>query len=110
MMTEKRSSEIFGGTFLIGLALLFLFGWWWPGILFVLGIALMVRAVAAGRNWTDERGGLAILAIGVLFMLTDVIDIFSFNWLPILLVLVGLYLLFGNRLRGGGSSRRDEIV
>lgn len=109
-MTEKRSSEIFGGTFLIGLALMVLFNWWWPGILFVLGVALVVRAVAAGRSWTDERGGLAILAIGVLFTLTDVIDIFSVNWVPVALILVGLYMLFGSRLRGGGTARHDDSV
>jgi hypothetical protein len=109
MMTEKRSSEIFGGTFLIGLALLFLFNWWWPGILFVIGIALLVRAVAAGRSWTDERGGLVLLVVGVLFLLTDVVNIFSFNWLPVALILVGLYMLFGGRLRGGSTHRDDSV-
>ena len=59
-MTDKRAGEIFGGTFLIGLALLFITGWWWPGILYVIGIALMVRAVAQGKSWTEERGGLVV--------------------------------------------------
>ena len=109
-MIDKRGNEVFGGVFLIGLAVLFLFGWWWPGILFVLGVALVARTTAEGKPWTEERGGLAVLAIGVLFMLTDVLDIFSFNWLPILLIGVGLYLLFGNRLRGNGGGSRGDLV
>ena len=112
-MTEKRSNEIFGGTFLIGLAVLFLLNWWWPGIMFVIGIALLVRAVAEGRNWMSERGGLVCLGIGVVF------TFFSFNWWPLILIAIGVYLLFGNR-RGGfsgmfnGSSekskRDDDLV
>ena len=109
-MTEKRSSEIFGGTFLIGLAALFLFNWWWPGILYVIGVAMIVRTVAEGKSWTSERGGLAVLGVGVLFSLTNVLDIFSFNWLPILFIGAGLYLLFGNRIRGGGGRSRNDLV
>ncbi len=104
-MTEKRANEVFGGTFLIGLAVLFLVHWWWPGILFVIGIALLVRAVAQGRAWSDERGGLVILAIGVVFTVIDVLKVFAFDWWPIILILLGVYLLFGNRLgRGGGTG------
>lgn len=111
-MTEKRANEVFGGTFLIGLAVLFLINWWWPGIMFVIGIALMVRAVAQGRAWSDERGGLVVLAIGVVFTVIDVLKVFSFNWWPIVLILIGLYLLFGNRRGGGagnGKSKNDLV-
>jgi hypothetical protein len=96
-MTEKRSNEIFGGTFLIGLAALFLLNWWWPGIMFVIGIALIVRAVAEGRNWMSERGGLICLGIGVVFAF------FSFNWWPLVLIAIGLYLLLGNRRGSWGN-------
>lgn len=108
-MTEKRANEVFGGTFLIGLAILFLINWWWPGIMFVIGIALLVRTVAQGRNWTDERGGLICLGIGVVFTLVDVLNVFSFNWWPLLLILIGVYLLFGNR-RGNGGKNKNDLV
>ena len=108
-MTEKRASEIFSGTFLIGLAALFIFGWWWPGILYVLGIALILRSVAQGKPWTQEQGGLVILGLGVFFSLTDVLQIVSVNWLPLLLIAGGLYMLFGSRLRRGGGSRDDLV-
>lgn len=107
-MSEKRAGEIFSGTFLVGLAVLFLTGWWWPGVLYVSGIALIVRTVAQGKPWTEERGGLATLGIGVLFTLTDVVSVLDFNWLPLVLIGLGLFLLFGNRLRGGGS--RNDLV
>ncbi len=100
MVTEKRANEIFGGTFLIGLAVLFLINWWWPGIMFVIGIALLARAVAQGRNWMDERAGLVAIAIGVVFTALSLFS-FAFNLWPIILILIGLYMLFGNS-RGGG--------
>ncbi|MCC6801393.1 MAG: hypothetical protein IT319_00810 [Anaerolineae bacterium] len=104
-MTDKRASEIFGGTFLIGLAILFLVNWWWPGIMYVIGIALIARTVAQGRSWTEERAGVVCIGIGVIFTLINVLNIFTFNWWPLLLILLGLYLLFGNRVNiGGGSS------
>jgi hypothetical protein len=104
-MDNERSNQIFGGVFLIGLAILFITNWWWPGIMYVSGIAMIARSVTQGKAWTEERAGLIVLAVGVVFTLTDVLRIFSFNWWPLLLIGVGLYLLFGNRRdRGSGDS------
>ena len=102
-MNERRANEIFGGAFLIGMAILFLLNWWWPGILYVIGFAMMTRAVAQGRKWIDERAGLFSLAIGVVFTLIDLMR-FSFNLWPLVLILLGLYLLFGNRRLSGGNK------
>lgn len=108
-MNEKRGNEVFGGIFLIGLAILFLIQWWWPGIMYVIGVALLARAVSQGRPWLDERAGLMALAIGVVFTLIDLLRIFSFNWWPVVLVLLGLYLLFGNRrLRASNHSHSEQ--
>ncbi|MFN8561914.1 MAG: hypothetical protein U0703_30190 [Anaerolineae bacterium] len=109
-MTDKRASEVFGGVFLIGLAVLFLVNWWWPGIMYVIGIALIARAVTQGRNWMDERAGLVCVGIGVFFTAVDVLHIFTFNWWPLILILLGLYLLFGNRVSigGNGGSGKDK--
>lgn len=110
-MNEKRANEIFGGIFLVGMAILFLLNWWWPGILFVIGISMMARAVAQGRSWIDERAGLFALAIGAVFTLIDLMR-FSFNLWPLVLILLGLYLLFGNRRlssrSGAGSPAERE--
>jgi cytochrome c-type biogenesis protein CcmH/NrfF len=109
-MNEKRANEVFGGTFLIGMAILFLINWWWPGILYVIGIAMLVRAIAQGRRWMDERAGLVALAIAVVFTLIDFLRVFSFNWWPVVLILLGVYLLFGNRRLSGhsGSAESDK--
>src|SRR4051812_22061822 len=112
-MTEKRSNQIFGGTFLIGLAVLFLTNWWWPGIMFVIGIAMIARAGAEGRNWMSERAGLICIGIGVVF------GFFSFNWWPLILIAIGVYLLLGNHRGSWGGwnrssseekSKRDDFV
>jgi hypothetical protein len=39
MDNRKRASSISGGIFLIGLGVLFLTDWWWPGILVVIGLS-----------------------------------------------------------------------
>lgn len=113
---NSRSEQTFGGVFLIGLALLFLTGWWWPGIMFVIGAAIIARVYAEGHDWQhpDARGGLVVIAIGLVFSL----NVFSFlggNLLPILFILLGIYLLFGQRLGlptslGGEKDKRDDTT
>ena len=45
MVSKARADQVSGGVFLIGLALLFMTGYWWPGILFVIGASTMARGV-----------------------------------------------------------------
>ena len=95
-MVEKRANEVFGGAILIGLAVLLIFNAWWPGIFYVIGIALMARTSALGRSWTDEHAGMIVLGIGVFFTVLSVLH-FVFALWPFLLIAVGLYLIFGHR-------------
>jgi hypothetical protein len=46
---RKRASAISGGIFLIGLGVLIFTGWWWPGILIVIGISGCAELVFRGR-------------------------------------------------------------
>ncbi len=39
-----------GGLFLIGLAALAITGWWWPGILILVGISSLVGSLASGQS------------------------------------------------------------
>ena len=110
LMTKERSDQVFGGIMLIGLAILFLVNWFWPGILYVVGIAIIVRTVAEGKNWTDNKGALGVLAIAIIFTLEDVLNIFSGNWWPFLLIAIGLYMLFGNNLRSGNGKSKHDVV
>jgi hypothetical protein len=107
-ISKDRADQVFGGIILIGIAILFIVNWLWPGILFVLGIALIAKSISEGKNWADNRGALVVLAVGLLFTLGNVLKILSVNWLPLLLIVIGLYLLFGNKIRNGGS--KNDIV
>ena len=57
-----------GSVFFIGLALLFLTGWWWPGILAILALSAMARAYESGKP-IFSSGHIFLLVIGVAFAL-----------------------------------------
>lgn len=110
MISKERSDQIFGGVMLIGIAILFITNWFWPGILFVLGIALIVKTVNEGKDWTDNKGALIALAVGGFFVLEDALNLFSGNLFPLILITVGLYLLFGRNLRNDGEKSKNHLV
>jgi hypothetical protein len=49
MDRRRNHSPITGGLLLIGIGVLALTGWWWPGIMVVLGIAVGAGLVFRGR-------------------------------------------------------------
>ncbi|MFN8530937.1 MAG: hypothetical protein U0670_20215 [Anaerolineae bacterium] len=108
---SNRSDQTFGGVFLIGLAILFLTGWWWPGIMFVIGAAILARTYAEGHDWQhpDARGGLIVIVIGLIFA-TNLLSFLGSNILAIVLILLGVYMLFGNRLSLTDSKRKDDDI
>jgi hypothetical protein len=78
---------ISGGVFLIGLAVLALTGWWWPGILVLLGITALASSVASGRPWAGVQGALWLFGIALIAALH--------LWWPGILILVGLSAIMG---------------
>lgn len=108
-MSKDRSDQIFGGVMLIGIAILFLTNWFWPGILYVVGAAIIIRSVAEGKSWMDNKGALVVLAIAIIFTFERLVDVFSGNLLPFLLIALGLYMLFGQNRRSAGRSKRDIV-
>ncbi|MDZ4771219.1 MAG: hypothetical protein SGJ24_19020 [Chloroflexota bacterium] len=111
MNMSERSEQIFGGTFLIGLALLFITGWWFPGIMFVIGAALLARTYAENKPLTENTGALVLLAIGAFFTMGDVFDwLGGFSLLPLILIGIGVYLLFGDRIRATMGSRTTDTT
>lgn len=66
MNTKRTKSGIAGGIFLIGLGILIVTGGWYPGILFVLGLAIGADRAFRG-NYVQAVTALAVcFAIGSL--------------------------------------------
>ena len=47
---RRRASTISGGIFLISLGVLLLTGWWWPGIMFAIGLSGGAELVFRGKT------------------------------------------------------------
>ncbi|GEM_PF-819177 len=91
MYGPRRGNQVSGAVFLIGLGLLFLTNFWWPGILFVLGAAAIAQGLSEGRGWYALQGGIWLIGIGLVFSV-------GFS-LPLLLILLGLSMLCGTVCR-----------
>lgn len=105
MTSNERSQQIGWGVFLIGLAILFLTDWFFPGIFLVVGIAMLATSSAQGKNPMSNIPALAVIGTGLLFSIGDVLSLMgNFDWLPLLLILGGGYLLFKDRANSGRSS------
>jgi hypothetical protein len=49
MDRKRRASGISGGIFLIGLGVLIVTGWWWPGIMLVIGLSGGAELIFRGK-------------------------------------------------------------
>jgi hypothetical protein len=47
---QKRASSISGGIFLISLGVLLFTGWWWPGIMFAIGLSGCAELIFRGKT------------------------------------------------------------
>jgi hypothetical protein len=99
MYGPRRGNQVSGAVFLIGLGLLFLTNFWWPGILFVLGAAAIAQGLSEGRGWYALQGGVWLIGIGLVFSI-------GFS-LPLLLILLGLSMLCGTVFRPRTLLGRD---
>lgn len=87
--TGKRGG-VAGGVILIGIGMLALTGWWWPGIMLVIGCGLAAERLLKGE-FAQAGGVLAIfLAIPLAVSLLQHIDIPWSLVGPFVLVAVGL--------------------
>ncbi|NWG18522.1 MAG: hypothetical protein HXY41_18020 [Chloroflexi bacterium] len=93
MVTKERGDQVSGAVFLIGLGVIALLNYWWPGIMFVIGASLIARGVVAGQQWQNLTGALVVIGIGLIFALEDVIG--GVNFWPVALIALGMVLLFG---------------
>jgi hypothetical protein len=86
---ENKKSPIFAGIMLIGLGILVYTGWWWPGIMLVIGTALGVDKFLQGQ--VKEAAGLFLLFLVIptaVFIFTNHIIPWTV-FAPILLIGIG---------------------
>jgi len=87
IMSRRKAQSLSFALFLIGLALISYFKYWWPGIMLAIGIPLALRQYLLGKRF-DMIISL-IVFIGVFITVQ-----FSIKWeivLPVLFTLGGLY-------------------
>jgi hypothetical protein len=62
---SQRASALTAGIWLIGLGILIATKVWWPGILLLVGITIMVHGWCSGRQQQMMHGGILAIAIGM---------------------------------------------
>lgn len=48
LLTPRQANALSSGLFMVGFGVLFATGWWWPGIMFVVGITAIARGLGSG--------------------------------------------------------------
>jgi hypothetical protein len=79
-LSQDRATQVSGGVFFVGLALLFYTGRWWPGILFVIAAASITQGLVRGRLWYTLQTEIWLIGIGIW-------AIFHFSFVLLLVVL-----------------------
>jgi hypothetical protein len=95
-----KGDQLSGGVALLGLGLLFLTGWWWPGLLFLGGAISLAQTIESGRRWYAAQGALWMFGLGLVFAMG-----FSIG---LLLLLVGASMLGGHQLRRRGLIPAED--
>ncbi len=84
---KRQGSAISGGIFLISLGVLIFTGWWWPGIMFALGLSGGAELIFRGKSWRGIGTIAFFSAIPIVVYLVQETDI---PW-----ELVGPFILIG---------------
>jgi hypothetical protein len=63
-LDEKQANSITSAVWLVGIGYLIWSGDWWPGILFLIGIAAIAQAFVEGRGRASWHAGLGLLGFG----------------------------------------------
>lgn len=95
-----KKDQVSGAVFMIGIGLLLVTGWWWPGIMFVLAASSMAQVMAEGRRWYAAQGALWMAGIGLIFWL-------NLNW-GVVLIFLGLSMLLGWGMREDGPFADEK--
>jgi hypothetical protein len=92
-------SGLMGGIWLIGIAVLAITRWWWPGIMVLLGLSALVSAFQAGGREQRSAG-----IHGAIWMFGIALIAALKWWWPGILVLIGLSAIVGAISRNDKAS------
>lgn len=105
LLSKKRADTTSNGVFLIGLGILALTDFWWPGILLVLWVTLAIRQYFTGRFYDLATSSLILLGLFT-------VSILKFDWsviVPVILIVGGIYTLFREYSVAAGIEEEDPI-
>jgi hypothetical protein len=90
---RRTASAIWAGIFLIGLGVLLFTGWWWPGIMIVLGLAGCASFVFRGQT-ARGIGALALFwGIALIAIILQKVDVPWGIVGPLVLIGIGVIVL-----------------
>ncbi len=89
MARSKNGNHAFTGVFLVGLGIIALFDFWWPGIMLVIAVSMLVAALIDGRLGENIIGIGILLAIGVVGVLGKLHLGASIKFWPALFIIIG---------------------
>jgi hypothetical protein len=64
-LNNKQASAITGAVWLLGLAAMFYWNYWWPGIMFVIGVSALIEGLAHHQGWAALQGSLWAFGIAI---------------------------------------------
>ena len=64
-LTHDQAHAITGAAWLFGLAALFYTGWWWPGIMIIIGISALIEGIANRTFWAALQGSVWLFGIAI---------------------------------------------
>jgi len=93
MDRRKQASSVSGGIFLIGLGMLMITGWWWPGILVVVGLSGGAEQIFRGRTSSGIWTIVVLCGIALVFTLVQSTDVTWGIIGPFILIALGVITL-----------------
>lgn len=90
---SRSANHAFVGTFLVGLGLIGIFDYWWPGIMFVVAGAILVSSLLEGRLGHNLLSIAILVAIGLIGVVGQ-LDLGKVPFWEILFIAIGLAYLF----------------
>lgn len=67
-LNSEQANAITSAVWLVGLGILLTTGFWWPGILFLIGAGAIAQGFVNGRGWASLQLGVWTIGLGFVFL------------------------------------------